>query len=69
MMDAQNLAVQAGFTKFHQRQLRFLIARLARLSYSEGLEDAARECELAEPIEPTMDALAAAIRAMKTPNT
>jgi len=68
MMDAQNLAEQAGFSKFHQRQLRFLIARLARLAYSDGLEDAARECELAEPIEPTMDALSAAIRAMKTAN-
>ena len=68
MIDAQKLAEHAGFSKFHQRQLRFLIARMARLAYSDGLEDAARECELAEPIEPTMDALAAAIRAMKTAN-
>ena len=68
MMDAQKLAQQAGFSKFHQRQLRHLISRLARLAYSEGLEDAAGECEWAKPLEPTMDALAAGIRAMKTAN-
>jgi hypothetical protein len=68
MIDAQTLARQAGFSKFHQRQLRHLIARLARLAYSDGLEDAACECEWAKPVEPTMDALAAGIRAMKTPN-
>ena len=68
MIDAQTLARQAGFSKFHQRQLRHLIARLARLAYSDGLEDAACECEWAKPVEPTMDALAAGIRAMKTAN-
>lgn len=68
VMDAQKLAEQAGFSKFHQHQLRHLIARLARLAYSEGLEDAAGECEWANPLEPTMDALAAGIRAMKTAN-
>ena len=68
MIDAKVLAEQAGFSKFHQRQLRHLIARLARLAYSDGLEDAAAECEWAKPIAPTMDALAAGIRAMKTAN-
>ena len=68
MMDAQTLAEQAGFSKFHQHQLRHLIARLARLAYSDGLEDAAGECEFAKPLAPTMDAIAAGIRAMKTAN-
>ncbi len=67
VMDAQKLAEQAGFSKFHRHQLRHLISRLARLAYSEGLEDAAGECEWAKPLEPTMDALAAGIRAMKRP--
>ncbi len=31
MIDAQKLAEHAGFSKFHQRQLRFLIARLTEL--------------------------------------
>ena len=63
--DIQNMAKDAGFSSFHQRQLRHLIARLCRAAYIRGLEDAAGECEYGRHIVKGGEVFAAAIRGMK----